>query len=241
MTNRKAARLGPVTLAIDIGGSGLKAAALDDVGQLLTERRRVATPDAPTPEQLVDALVGLVQPLPAFDRIAIGFPGVVRGNRVLTAPHFGHTSWQGFPLADALSERLGGKPARLLNDAEVQGYGVICGSGLELVLTLGTGVGSSLFRDGELMPHLEFAQFPALGRKTLNHYLGQKARKKVGNRKWNRRVAKAIDAFRTLLHFDTLYLGGSNARKLDMALPADVRIVSNEAGLTGGIRLWREA
>lgn len=238
MTRSKTTPRGPVTLAIDVGGSGLKAAVLDDTGQLLTERRRVPTPDAPTPEQLVDALVALAQPLPAFDRISIGFPGVVRDNRVLTAPHFGNAAWQGFALADRLSERLGSKPTRLLNDAEVQGYGVICGQGLELVLTLGTGLGSALFRDGELLPHMEFAQFPALGKKTLNRYVGKAARRKIGRKKWNRRVEKTIRAFRTLLLFDRLYLGGGNARKLDIALPPDVLIVSNEAGLSGGIRLW---
>ena len=231
-------RRGPSTLAIDIGGSGLKATVLDPAGAMLADRERVDTPAAPTPAGLVDALVRLVRPLPAFDRVSIGFPGVVRDGRVLTAPHFGDDGWRGFPLAQVLGERLGGKPARLLNDAEVQGYGVIAGRGLELVLTLGTGLGSALFRDGELMPHMEFAQFPAFGKKTMNRYVGNAARHKVGHAKWNRRVAKTVAVFHTLLHADRVYLGGGNARRLDIALPPDVSIVSNEAGLTGGVRLW---
>ena len=127
---------------------------LDPAGAMLADRERVDTPAAPTPAGLVDALVRLVRPLPAFDRVSIGFPGVVRDGRVLTAPHFGDDGWRGFPLAQVLGERLGGKPARLLNDAEVQGYGVIAGRGLELVLTLGTGLGSALFRDGPNGPGL---------------------------------------------------------------------------------------
>lgn len=241
MSAARPRRRGPTTLAIDIGGSGLKATVLDPDGAMLAGRVRVDTPDAPSPGQLVDALVALVQPLPSFDRISIGFPGVVRDNRVLTAPHFGGDAWRGFPLAQRLGQRLGDKPARLLNDAEVQGYGVIAGQGLELVLTLGTGLGSALFRDGRLMPHLEFAQFPAFGKKTMNRYVGKAARHKVGGRKWNHRVEKTIAAFRTLLQFDRLYLGGGNAKKLDIDLPPDVLIVSNKAGLTGGIRLWGDA
>lgn len=240
-TARKAgnrARADVVTLAIDIGGSGLKATVLDREGSMLVDRVRVETPKPAPPGVIVDALVALVEPLPPFDRISVGFPGVVRAGRVITAPHFGNQQWQRFPLADALRDRLGNKPVRLLNDAEVQGYGVICGSGLELVITLGTGLGSALFRDGELMPHLEFAQFPFRKKKTFNRYVGDAALDKIGDEKWNARVEKTIEAFRTLLNFDTMYIGGGNARKLSIKLPQDVKIVSNEAGLTGGIRLW---
>lgn len=233
-----ASRRGPATLAVDIGGSGLKACVLDAAGHMRGERVRVPTPASPAPDALVDTLVQLVEGLPAFDRLSIGFPGVVRDGAVLTAPHFGTADWRGFPLAERLAQRLGGVPARLLNDAEVQGFGVIAGRGLELVLTLGTGLGSALFRDGALMPHMEFAQFPAFGKKTMNRYVGDKARRKVGRKRWNRRVRRTMDAFRTLVGFDRLYLGGGNARKLDFALPPDVLIVSNKAGLTGGIRLW---
>lgn len=240
MSAARSRRRGPATLAIDVGGSGLKATVLGPDGTMLSSRVRVDTPDAPSPDELVDALVALALPLPSFDRISIGFPGVVRNNRVLTAPHFGNEAWKHFPLAERLGQRLGDRPARLLNDAEVQGYGVIAGRGLELVLTLGTGLGSALFRDGELMPHLEFAQFPAFGKRTMNRYVGKAARHKVGGKKWNHRVEKTIEAFRTLLQFDRLYLGGGNAKRLDIDLPPDVLIVSNEAGLTGGIRLWDE-
>ena len=226
-----------VTLAIDIGGTGLKAILLDGKGAMVGDRVRIGTPYPATPKAMVDALVKLVRPLPSFDRISIGFPGVVRDGRVITAPHFGNEQWREFPLATRLSARLG-KPARLLNDADVQGYGAISGRGLELVITLGTGVGSALFRDGELMPHMEFAQYPVRGKATFNQYLGAAALKEIGEKRWNRRVARTIDTFRTLFNFDVLYIGGGNARKVTIDLPPDVRIVSNRMGLTGGIRLW---
>ncbi|MEO7039845.1 MAG: ROK family protein [Gemmatimonadaceae bacterium] len=226
------------TLAIDIGGSGLKATVLDRDGSMLANHVRVDTPDPSPPDVIVDALVTLVNPLPAFDRISIGFPGVVRDGCVLTAPNLGTEQWRHFPLADALRARLGDKPARLLNDAEVQGFGVICGIGLELVVTVGTGLGSALFRDGELMPHLELGQYPFRKKKHLDEYVGDAAREKAGEKKWNARVAKTIEALRTLLNFDTLYIGGGNAHRLSIQLPQDVKVVSNDAGLTGGIRLW---
>jgi polyphosphate glucokinase len=237
-TDKKPARKnGAVTLAIDIGGTGLKATVLDDAGTMLTARVRVDTPRPALPEVMVDALVGLVQPLPPYDRISIGFPGVIRGGRVITAPHFGTEQWSEFPLAEKLSARLK-KPARLLNDADVQGFGAIRGKGLELVITLGTGLGSALFRDGELMPHMEFAQYPVRGKRTFNQYIGDAALKEIGPERWNRRVTRVIDTFRTLFNFDALYIGGGNAKKVTLELPKDVQIVSNDMGLTGGIRLW---
>ena len=226
-----------VTLAIDIGGTGLKATVLDRAGTMLADRVRVDTPYPAVPEVMVDTLVRLVKPLPHFDRISIGFPGVVRNGRVITAPHFGTEQWTRFPLADRLSTRLK-KPARLLNDADVQGFGAIRGKDLELVITLGTGVGSALFRDGVLMPHMEFAHYPIRGKRTFNQYLGNTVLKEIGPKRWNRRVERAISTFRTLFNFDMLYIGGGNAKKVTLELPKDVRIVSNDMGLTGGIRLW---
>jgi polyphosphate glucokinase len=175
--------------------------------------------------------------LPAFDRISAGFPGVIKSGRVVTAPNLGTEDWRGFPLAVQLEKQLG-KRARVLNDAEVQGLGVIAGSGLECVLTFGTGMGSAIYRDGQLMPHLELGQHPAWKSKTYDKYVGAAALKKIGVAKWNRRVNRVIALVRTLLNFDRLYLGGGNAANLALELPPDTTIVSNEAGITGGVRLW---
>lgn len=224
------------TLTIDIGGSGLRASVLDSVGKILVPRVRVQTPDPCTPEILLDAIAGLVASLPPFDRISVGFPGVVRDGRTLTAPHFETSAWCDFPLAAALSERLD-RPVRMLNDAEVQGFGIIKGHGLELVLTLGTGAGTALFRDGALMPHLELAQHPVHGHLTYNDYIGSRALKHKGKKKWSRHVRKTITILKSLLHYDVIYLGGGNADKVEGLTP-DIHVKSNQAGITGGIRLW---
>jgi len=232
-------RNGPMTLAIDVGGTGLKASVLDRDGRMLVKRVRVATPYPCRPDILLRATADLTAPLPPFDRISVGFPGVIRDGRVITAPHFDADAWHDYALEKAVSRRFG-KPARLLNDAEVQGLGIVAGRGLEVVLTLGTGVGSAVFSNGGLGPHLELAQHPIHKGKTYNDYVGNEARRAHGARKWNRRVLDMIQIVSSLLHYDMLYLGGGNAASIVVDLPDNVRIASNDMGITGGIRLWDE-
>lgn len=227
----------PRTLAIDVGGTWLKASVLDENGKMIVDRVRIDTPYPCPPGIMVDSLVDLVAPLPAHDRASVGFPGVVRDGRVITAPRFQGRHWRGYPLADALSGRLG-KPVRLLNDAEVQGLGIIKGKGLEAVLTLGTGVGSAVFTDGAMSPHLELAHHPLHKEKMYNEYLGEAARRKIGRKKWNKRVLHMIDVVSELLNYDVLFLGGGNAAHVNADLPKNVLVASNDAGITGGIRLW---
>jgi len=229
----------PRTLAIDIGGSGIKAALLDNHGNMIGDRQRVPTPPKPVaPGALVHAIDEAASPLGGFERVSVGFPGYVRDGRVLTAPNLGSEVLAGFDLQSELA-RHWGKPVRVLNDADVQGFGAIEGRGVEMVLTLGTGAGTSIFRDGEIIPHLELAHHPVSGNKTYDEYIGNAARQKKGNKAWSKRVAKVIEILRVVVRFDHLYLGGGNAKHIAFPLPPDVTIVPNTEGLTGGIRLWR--
>jgi polyphosphate glucokinase len=228
-------------LAVDIGGSGLKAAIVDRAGRMLTERVRVPTPARATPPAVLRALDGLVASLDVDASVigaSVGFPGLIRNGKVLTAPNLGG-GWTGFPLTKALT-KLWKKPVRVVNDADMQGLGAAAGRGVEVVITLGTGFGSALLVDGELMLHLEIAHIPFRNGETYDEQLGQAARKKVGKKRWNRRVKRAIGALRALTHIDKLYIGGGNSRHVTMQLPADVRLVSNECGMKGGAALWRD-
>ncbi|POR50287.1 polyphosphate glucokinase [Paraburkholderia eburnea] len=228
-------------LAIDIGGTGLKAAIVDAQGQMRTERVRVATPHPCPPALLVDTLHTLVAPLVeqySPTRVSIGFPGFVRNNHVLTAPHLGLEDWNDVPLAQMLGERLGIGLVRMINDAEMQGFAAIEGHGLEFVLTLGTGAGTALFRDGELMPHLELAHHPVSKKHAYDEYIGDAARRKAGNKRWNQRVQKVIGILESLVHYDKLWIGGGNAERLTFDLPPNVATVPNDRGIEGGARLW---
>jgi polyphosphate glucokinase len=226
-------------LAIDIGGTGLKAAILSYEGEMLTERVRIKTPHPLTPDLLVEKLVELVTPLADYNFVSVGFPGVVRHGKIITAPNLGTEVLRGFDLAGALAEKLA-KPVRVDNDADMQGLGAITGKGIEMVITLGTGFGSALFMDGDLAPHLELAHMPFRKGETFDQQLGDKARKKAGRKAWSRRVRTALDALRTLTNFDHLYIGGGNADKLNFELPSDITTVSNEYGVRGGAWLWRK-
>jgi polyphosphate glucokinase len=229
----------PHTLAVDIGGSGLKASVLDASGRMMVDRIRIPTPDDVTPRQLVLLVGTLADQLPDYDRVSVGFPGVVRKGIVRTAPNLGTEVFAGFNLGAALTRKLG-KPVRLANDADMQGYAAIVGRGVEMVITLGTGFGSALFDDGRLCPHMEFAHHPFRSGDTYEEQLGDEARRRIGNAHWGGRVDKAIETLRDLVNFDRLYLGGGNARRLRIRLPRDVRLVDNTAGILGGIRLWED-
>jgi polyphosphate glucokinase len=227
----------PVTLAIDIGGTRLKAGLLDASGKMLSEPQRVDTPHPTHPDDVIDLLVGLASRLGPFDRVSVGFPGVVRHGVVLTAPNLGTELWHGCKLASWLAARFE-RPVRLLNDATVQGLGVISGRGVECVITLGTGMGFALYHDGRLAPQLELSQHPVRKEKNYDMYVGNAAFQKVGKARWNRRVQRAIGYIHVLTTYDTLYIGGGNAQSITFELPERVQIVSNDAGITGGIRLW---
>ncbi len=228
---------GPLTLAFDIGGSHLKAGVLSTTGQMVKDRVRIVTPHPAEPEKVVEGLIGLAKQLGQFDRITIGFPGVVRSGTVLTAPNLGNKLWHGFKLASVMSEKLG-KPVRMLNDASVQGLGVITGHGVECVLTMGTGMGFALFVDGCLAQHLELSQHPFKGGKTYDEYVGAKAVEKVGPGRFNKRVRNIIEVLETVVMYDVLYIGGGNSRLIEPPLPKNVKTVSNKAGITGGVRAW---
>lgn len=241
---------GPRTLAIDVGGSGLKAAVLDVADAMVSDRARVPTPHPCPPEALVRTLVALVEPLPSYERVSVGFPGMVRAGCVLSAPNLSRVAgpgsqvlpdlrraWARFDLAGALEEALRA-PTRVVNDAEMQGAAVIEGRGLELVVTLGTGFGTALFLEGRLAPHLELGQHPFRKKKTYDEVLGDAARKRMGDAKWNRRVASAVRTLDVLLRFDRLYIGGGNSRRVTVELGSNVELVDNVAGILGGVRLW---
>jgi polyphosphate glucokinase len=185
---------------------------------------------------VIAALGAMLPNLPAYERISVGFPGVVADGVVSTAPNL-DGNWHGVRLAAEL-ERLSSRPVRAANDADVQGLGVIEGRGVELVITLGTGFGSGLYVDGKLVPNLELGHHPFRKDETYEEQLGAKALRKLGKAKWNNRLHLAISQLDPIFNYRVLYIGGGNAKKIKGELPSNVRIVDNLAGIIGGVRLW---
>jgi polyphosphate glucokinase len=225
----------PVTLAVDIGGTGIKAMRLDARGRPLSERLRERTPHPATPGRMLAVIAGLAARLGEFDRVSVGFPGVVERGTIKSAANL-HPSWIGFRLHEHLA-RLLRRPTRVANDADVQGLGIVEGRGAELVITLGTGVGSALFLEGRPV-HLELGHHPFHRGKTYEDLLGDRKLKRIGPKRWNRRVRRAVDMLLQTFIVRRLYIGGGNGRLVEPGLPRQVRIASNLAGLLGGIRLW---
>jgi polyphosphate glucokinase len=224
------------TLAVDIGGSGIKVMVLDEEGNPLSDRDRLKTPQPAKPEPVLEIIVTLVQKQ-EYDRVSVGFPGVVQRGVIKTAVNL-HPDWINFDLATSLSNLLS-KPVRVANDADIQGFGAIKGQGVELVLTLGTGFGSALFIDGRLVPNLEMGHHPFRKGETYEEQLGRAALELVGNKKWNSRLQKAIAYLEHLFNYDALYIGGGETKNIDFELPKNAQIVPNVTGLLGGIKLWQ--
>lgn len=226
------------TLSLDVGGSGIKGMVLDLDGNPLNKKIRIRTPRPATPQSVLRTIAKVVARQPEFNRVSVGFPGVVEFGVVKTAPNL-DGDWSEVPLADEI-ERLTGKPCRAANDADVQGYGAIEGIGVEMVLTLGTGMGSAIFSNGHLVPNLELGHHPFAEGKTYEDLVGDAVRKEFGKTLWQRSVRKVINQILPIWNPRRLYLGGGNATKLKMKLPDTVRIIPNITGILGGIRLWED-
>ena len=223
------------TLAVDIGGSGIKVMVLDPEGNPLSDRQRLKTPHPAKPNKVIETIITLAEQQ-EYDRVSVGFPGVVQNGIIKTAVNL-HDDWLQYELATSLSELLG-KPVKVANDADIQGFGAISGTGVELVLTLGTGFGSALFVNGKLVPNLEMGHHPFRKRETYEEQLGRAAFDKEGAKKWNARLEKAISNLDHLFNYDSLYIGGGETKHIKFDLPANAKIIPNVTGLLGGIKLW---
>jgi polyphosphate glucokinase len=225
-------------LAIDVGGSHVKCTILNSQGEWQMDYKRVPTPDQATPAAVMSIVTQLVEGLPEYDKVSVGFPGYVRNGIVYTAPNLGNDHWGKIDLGQQISNLLH-KPVRLVNDADQLGLGVVSGKGYELAVTLGTGMGTAILIDGYLLPHLELAHHPISKGRDYDDYIGQKALEKEGKEKWNRRVQKVLNVLKIVFNYDRLYLGGGNTEKLTIKLDDNIHLFTNKDGIKGGAKLWQ--
>jgi len=243
-----------MTLCIDCGGLSIKASVLDSAGTMHAQPLQVPTPYPLTPVRLIELFHEIADQLPAFQRVTVGMPGMIRHGVVVYTPHYINIKgprtrplpdlvdlWRGFDLARAV-EMAFKVPTLVLNDAEVHGAGVVAGSGLEIVFTLGTGLGFSMFDGGKLAPHIELSHAPVRRSTSYDTWIGEHERRRLGDAFWSRRIRTMVADLRPVFHWDRLYIGGGNSRRIKSEvlelLGEDVVIVPNTAGIVGGVRSW---
>jgi polyphosphate glucokinase len=212
-------------LVIDVGGQHVKF-RLDTRGPI----RKFVSGAHMTPLAMIRQLRKRTQRL-SYDAVSIGYPGVVLRARIAAEPHNLGSGWVGFDFAEAFA-----KPVRIVNDAAMQAIGSYTG-GCMLFLGLGTGLGVTLILDGVVEP-TELGHMPYKNGCTYEDYLGERGRKRRGNRKWRQSVTEVIAHLKSALEVDYVVLGGGNAPRLK-SLPQGVRLGDNRNAFVGGVRLWR--
>jgi polyphosphate glucokinase len=214
-----------VILGIDIGGSGVKGAPVDTGrGELSEERHRVPTPQPSDVTSVVEAVAEVAGTFGAADRVGITFPGVVVDGVTRTAANVDR-SWIDAPAADLFSARLQ-RPVFVLNDADAAGvaevtFGAGRGQrGLTVLLTFGTGIGSALFLDGQLIPNTEFGHLELHGR-DAEERASDRAREQddLSWEKWADRVQTYLQHVEMLLAPSLFIIGGGVSKKADRFLP----------------------
>jgi polyphosphate glucokinase len=211
-------------LVVDVGGSHIKVLVSGEA-----ESRRAPSGPTLTPTEMVVAALGAADGW-RWDVVSVGVPAPVHGGRVISEPFNLGKGWVGFDFEAAF-----GAPTRVLNDAALQALGSYEG-GTMLFLGLGTGLGSALIADGIVEP-MEIGHLP-FKKRTFEDYLGERGRKKLGRKRWQKLVAEAVERLSAALEPDDIVLGGGNAAKLDQ-LPPKARLGSNSNAFTGGFRIWQ--
>jgi len=226
-----------LTLAVDIGGGTIKLLSVSPSGAPASEPISEATPQPARPEAVCHLIRDMAATLPPFHRVSVGFPGIVKQSVTYNAPNLGNELWRLVPLGDLLSREVG-HPVRVVNDVDLQGLGVVRGEGVELVLTLGTGMGAALFTEGVLVPNLELGHHPFLDGQSYEDLVRDSELKRVGPVEWTGRVMGALAQLEPIFNYDLLHLGGGNAQNIRAKLPDNVRLFTLEEALRGAPQVW---
>ena len=234
-------------LGIDVGGSGMKAALVNtETGEMLTKRHRIATPKSRTPEAMAEVIAKLVKHFEYSGPVGCGFPTVIKKGICKSAGNL-HESWLGVDV-DKLFEDATGQQFSVINDADAAGYAVInhgIGKGLEglvLIITIGTGLGSGAFFNGELLPNFELGQIPYKKYKKIETWAAGSAidREELSYQKWAKRFNKFLNIVDLIVSPDHIILGGGASKDwdqykdcIDVDTPVIPAQLKNHAGIIG--------
>lgn len=211
-------------LVVDVGGSNVKAMISR------AQRQKFKSGSDMTPRDLVTELKSAVQDW-TFDAISIGFPSPIRNGSIMKEPKHLGPGWTRFNFEKSL-----GKPVRIINDAAMQALGSYQGQRM-LFLGLGTGLGSTLIWENNVLP-LELGDLPYGNGHTIEDYLGKSGLKRLGEKEWESEVVRAVVMLKKSLIADYVVLGGGSAKKLGR-LPEGIQMGHNRNAFLGGVRLWQ--
>jgi polyphosphate glucokinase len=211
-------------LVIDVGGTNVKLLASG-------HRKSIRFPSGKymTPSHMVAEIRALTKDW-EYDVVSMGYPGVVRRNKILTEPHNLAHGWIRYNFRSAFR-----RPVRIMNDAAMQALGSYR-KGTMMFLGLGTGLGFAVVAGGVVLP-IEAAHLSYKGG-TFEHYMGKAGLLRMGHRKWTHAVALAVDRLREAIHPDDVVLGGGNSKSL-LRLPKGCRLGGNKFAFIGGFRMWQ--
>ncbi len=231
-------------LGIDIGGTGIKGAPVNiNTGKLRAQRLRLLTPQPATPVKVAKAVKAIALHFKWRGAIGVGFPGVVQHGKIITAANL-HKAWVG-ESAEALFHKATGAAVHVVNDADAAGlaemrFGAGRGrKGKVLLLTFGTGIGSALFIDGKLVSNTEFGHVQIRGKVAERRASDAvRTKKKLGWKKWARRVQEYLNHMALLLSPDLIIIGGGAAKeyqKFAKYIEVPVEMIPAQNGNLAGI------
>jgi polyphosphate glucokinase len=236
-----------IRFGIDIGGTGVKAAAVDiTTGELTTERVRVLTPQPATPDSVVPVIVSLVRNASYEGPVGCAFPAVIKNGVACTAANI-DPSWIGTSVADAVSRQIGNAAVTVLNDADAAGVAEMrFGAGRDVpgvvvMLTVGTGIGSAVFLDGKLVPNTELGHLEVDGHDGESR-ASETAREEHewSHKQWAKHFNRYLEVLENLLWPDLVIIGGGVSKAPDKIMPlleSRATIVpatlANTAGIVG--------
>ncbi len=234
-------------LGIDIGGSGIKGALVDsETGKMLTKRHRIPTPEGRKPKDMALVVAEIAKHFEHKGPIGVGFPTIIKGG-VCKSPGNLHKKWLNLNVKELFSKATG-LPVTVVNDADAAGYasmnyGVGKGKkGLVLMITIGTGLGSGAFLNGELIPNFELGQIPYKKYKKIELWAADSAKEREGltYRQWGKRFNKFLSYIELIIAPDFIILGGGASKdfsEFESCLKIDTPVVpaqlKNHAGIIG--------
>ena len=236
-----------VVLGIDIGGSGMKGALVNSLtGEMLTERYRIPTPSSRKPKEMAEVVKKIVEHFDHKGPVGVGFPTIIRHGVCKSVGNL-HKKWKNVNVRELFSNATG-LPVTVINDADAAGYatmnyGIGKGKeGLVVMITIGTGLGSGAFYNGELIPNFELGQIPYKKYKKIEDWAAASAKEKEGlsYKQWGKRFNVFLKYVDLLISPDYIILGGGTSKQFDEykdyitietpVVPAELR---NQAGIVG--------